>query len=178
MLGINKIEKNEDKNLRIGFPLGDNGFTLLELLVVIAIIGLFATIATVALSNARMRARDIRRETDMNEIQKALELYFDDNGDYPLGGHDTCSGAWGSGFDGPAKLGPYIKAPIDPLNTNGPSCVAGDRYYAFYNPITWDMGAKCPAGTIVLYAYIGPELASSEYRSDCGTNFFTRILNK
>lgn len=178
MFGIKKEnKKNKDKNLRIGFSRSDKGFTLLELLVVIAIIGLFATIATVALSNARMRARDTRRETDMNEIQKALELYFDDNGDYPLGGHDTCSGVWGNGFDGPAKLGPYIKAPIDPLNTDTGVC-GTNHYYAFYNPITWSMGNKCPAGTIVLYAYVGPELASSEYRSDCGTNFFTRILRK
>lgn len=59
------------------------GFTLIELLVVIAIIGLLSTLAVVALSSAREKARDSKRLSDLKQIQTALELYYTDNNVYP-----------------------------------------------------------------------------------------------
>ncbi len=59
------------------------GFTLIELLVVIAIIGLLSTLAIVSLNNARVKARDSSRLSDMKQIRTALELYYDKNNQYP-----------------------------------------------------------------------------------------------
>jgi len=59
------------------------GFTLIELLVVIAIIGLLATLAVVALNNARARSRDSKRVADIKQMQTALELYYSDASGYP-----------------------------------------------------------------------------------------------
>ncbi len=59
------------------------GFTLIELLVVIAIIGILSTLAIVALSSARQKARDSKRVADMNQITRALELYYNDSNSYP-----------------------------------------------------------------------------------------------
>lgn len=60
-----------------------HGFTLIELLVVIAIIGLLSSIVFASLSNARAKARDTRRIADINQLEKALALYFDTYGVYP-----------------------------------------------------------------------------------------------
>jgi len=62
------------------------GFTLIELLVVIAIIGLLSTLAVVALNNARQKARDARRVSDIKQVQTALELYYNDENGYPATG--------------------------------------------------------------------------------------------
>lgn len=59
------------------------GFTLIELLVVIAIIGILSAIGLVSLNGAREKARDSKRQTDLQGIGTALALYYDDNGVYP-----------------------------------------------------------------------------------------------
>ncbi|MBI4117530.1 MAG: type II secretion system protein [Parcubacteria group bacterium] len=60
------------------------GFTLVELLVVVSIIGLLSTLAVVALGSARVKARDVRRANDVRQIMNALELYYNENGKYPI----------------------------------------------------------------------------------------------
>ena len=59
------------------------GFTLIELMVVVAIMGLLAALAVISLNNARQRARDARRISDIKQVQTALELYYLDNHEYP-----------------------------------------------------------------------------------------------
>lgn len=70
------------------------GFTLIELLVVIAIVGLLATVAMVALKNAREKGRDTRRKGDLRQVATALDLYLAGAGAgrYPIQATFDCLG--------------------------------------------------------------------------------------
>lgn len=74
-------------------PAGRQGFTLIELLVVIAIIGLLAAVVLVALSSARSKARDAKERAQLNQISKAMYLYWEKYGTYQVSG----TGAQGGG---------------------------------------------------------------------------------
>ncbi len=67
------------------FKWSSSGFTLLELILVAAIFGIFAAGALSAINPRSQieKANDARRKSDLAEIQKSLESYFQDNGRYP-----------------------------------------------------------------------------------------------
>ncbi len=54
------------------------GFTLIELLVVIAIIGMLSAMLVPNFMGARERARDTQRKSDLKQLQKAFEMYKQD----------------------------------------------------------------------------------------------------
>ena len=94
------------------------GFTLIELLVVIAIIGMLSALLAPNFMGARERARDAQRKSDLKQIQKALEMYRQDQNPplYPtaagnrFGTTSTC----GSSFNSGSTI--YMnKIPCDPL---------------------------------------------------------------
>lgn len=110
------------------------GFTLVELLVVIAIIGLLSTLAVVALNNARQKARDARRMSDIKQIQTALELYYNDKGGYPTqaeadmdsGDFECLSADSAGGFAAACSGTTYMqKVPANPTPDDG----GGDYHY-------------------------------------------------
>ena len=60
-----------------------SGFKLIELLVVIAIVGLLSSVLVTMVGQGRVKARDAKRKADLVQLQKALELYFNVNSNYP-----------------------------------------------------------------------------------------------
>src|SRR5687767_8917295 len=68
------------------------GFTLPELLVTMAIIGTISTIGVVSYSSARSAARDVKRASDMKQLQTAIELYYDGHNSYPGDGRSGSEG--------------------------------------------------------------------------------------
>lgn len=108
------------------------GFTLIELLVVIAIIGLLSTLAVVALSSAREKARDAKRVADVKSIQSSLELYANQVGGYPSVG-DTAEAIAGKCMSSGGGI--------------GAECSSGTTYLA-----------KIPANPSpggIVYTYVG-----------------------
>lgn len=59
------------------------GFTLVELLVVIAIISLLSSVVLTSLNSARLKARDAKRKADLDQLSKAIELFYSEAGSYP-----------------------------------------------------------------------------------------------
>jgi len=116
------------------------GFSLIELLVVISIIGILATLVLTNLTSARARARDAKRKSDLDSINKSLRLYYNDAQNFPLG--DSSSGyaikgcgtvaiptvcSWGSAFSTTTNV--YMGTlPRDPSSTS--SSVITYNYYS------------------------------------------------
>ena len=133
------------------------GFTLIELLVVIAIIGLLSTLAVVALSSARQKARDSKRLSDLKQMQTALELYYTDKTAYPMTGTGSillgtlatydCLNASGFRAKGAGCTSPYMGLiPLDPKNT-------GTNVYT-YKSLDVDLGTSYSL-TAVLEGEVG-----------------------
>ena len=104
------------------------GFTLIEMIIVLGILGILAVVLIVAVNpiDQLRKSNDADRKSDLSQMQRALELYYQDNGAYPPSSGDfklfigSTTLAWGSAWL------PYIKAlPKDPT---------ASRTYAYYVP--------------------------------------------
>ncbi|MCX6726097.1 MAG: prepilin-type N-terminal cleavage/methylation domain-containing protein [Candidatus Shapirobacteria bacterium] len=125
------------------------GFTLVELLVVMAILGLLATIGLGSFMSTQIKGRDSQRKSDLGQIQKALEMYYNDYGQYP----DSLPAGGSSWEDTKGTL--YMKAiPADPKFGNYAYSSNGSSYrlYArlentqdscFTNGLCKDYGLLC-----------------------------------
>lgn len=134
------------------------GFTVVELLVVVGVLGVLASILFTSLQSARVKARDAQRLQDLDTMQAALEMYFRDNGHYPVPSNNPSVSwcvpsnvrCWAS-FDSPAykstamasepapgiaeALAPYLQKPLkDPIAATGD---AGYLYNASANGSTY-----------------------------------------
>ena len=63
------------------------GFTIVELLIVIVVIGILATLVIVTFTGIQQKARNTKRQTDINAVDSHVEAYFTENGYYPTLAH-------------------------------------------------------------------------------------------
>src|SRR3989344_4882189 len=82
------------------------GFTLIELLVVISVTSLMSSVILVTTTQARLKAFDAKRMSDINNIYNALMFYVDAHeGSYPL-------------INAPTLFDPYLGSYIVSSSTN------------------------------------------------------------
>ncbi|OGE78886.1 MAG: hypothetical protein A3C85_04320 [Candidatus Doudnabacteria bacterium RIFCSPHIGHO2_02_FULL_48_21] len=133
------------------------GFTLIELLVVISVIGLLASVILIALNSARVKARNTKRLADMRQIQTALALYYNANGQYPLDSNEAgCNCDYSHVPSGASDFLPTLSAYIttkinDPLEDNGAPNLNyryisddGRTYILQFNIEPAGLGTNCP----------------------------------
>jgi prepilin-type N-terminal cleavage/methylation domain-containing protein len=137
------------------------GFTLIELLIVIAIIGVLSSIILNSITQpVGSRVRDTKRVAEVNNVAKALELYYLDNGYYPAcntpgypGGCDLVN-FMNMGINADSSLdnifvhfltiGKYLpNDPIDPTNS-----ISTNSFYGY------GVNSEFPLGSGIRYEYI------------------------
>lgn len=89
-----------------------SGFTLIELLIVIIILGVLAALISGNFLSSLAKGRDAKRKGDLVQVQRALEMYYEDKRTYPTTGN-------------------IFNAAIYTANKlcETPTCVAGERVY-------------------------------------------------
>lgn len=110
------------------------GFTLVELLVVIGILSILIAGVLITLNpfSQFQKAKDAARKSDLFQIQKALEVYSQDNGRYPVSSSssptlrivrlDGTTADWGQNWQ------PYI--------TTLPKDSTSSKHYVYYSSST------------------------------------------
>src|SRR3990167_7856116 len=105
------------------------GFTLMEMLLVMAIIAIIAGAFFTNLFSSIARGRDGRRKEDLRSISQALELYYNDNRQYPdaLPPPDVI-------FSHPDNIDTIYmqKIPDDPKADNDYCYATGGGWYSVY----------------------------------------------
>jgi prepilin-type N-terminal cleavage/methylation domain-containing protein len=115
------------------------GFTIVELLIVIVVIGILALLVITTYSGIQAKARNAKRQSDIQSLQTQIEAFFSQNGYYPSL-TDMNSGSW---------LGTNMKsldqnALTDPSNTSqSKTLVATPTAKSYSYAVTNSSGSSC-----------------------------------
>ncbi|KKR76040.1 MAG: Type II secretion system protein G [Candidatus Levybacteria bacterium GW2011_GWA2_40_8] len=112
------------------------GFTFIEMLVVVTIIGVLSAVGVANFKVANQKARDGRRQGDLQQIRASLELYRTDLNVYPITG-DLSS------------LSPtYIQTiPSDPVSGNLYSYESDGKTYTLCSTLELSAAAVTDCGS-------------------------------
>jgi len=78
---------------------------MIELLIVMVILALLLSVGLGSFMTSQTKSRDSARKTDLQNISRALELYYNDKGEYPIDSSKTgiLGYDWGDPFVDPAN---------------------------------------------------------------------------
>lgn len=164
------------------------GFTLMELILIIGLIALLL-IGLLALLNPGQKikqAHDTKRKTELQQLSKSFEEYYNDNEEYPTSvqicyneevvNGDSCSCHICGKETGSPSFSPYLTAlPCDPTHPTHRYLYEYEcsekswfRLYAQLSTTTsaYDYGISSPNVTISLYPTAGPTPTSGPTPTD------------
>jgi prepilin-type N-terminal cleavage/methylation domain-containing protein len=130
------------------------GFTIVELLIVIIIIGILAALVLNSFRGVQERARDTKRQTDINAQSSQLEVYYTDNGGYPVFTGQVNTDSWITANLKGADLNAW-RAPNQTTNSMVNSTTPDKDHYG-YTPLQDDGTTACttaPCAKYKLYWY-------------------------
>lgn len=154
---MNKLKKTSDFSKKTVIAPNTYGFTLLELLVVIAIIGTLASVVMLSINSARAKSRDTKRFTDLSQLAKGFELYYNDKNVYPTVAAGGVLDTVLSAYVEPKYFATLPNSPLPPdgpctsAPPTGPGTLANNYYYeaalngSFFT-ITFCLGNNGPKG--------------------------------
>jgi prepilin-type N-terminal cleavage/methylation domain-containing protein len=154
-----------------------SGFTIVEIMIALAIVAIFVTMPILAYSNYARSQRDIKRKSDINQIQQVLEQYKASTGTYPTTDN----------FDTVLVTNGYLpELPKDP--TEGKTVSGTDLLYTYeylsedgssYQISTLLENKDKTAGTNEVSYYVatpaGPGIVSTPPGDESGAGAPTRI---
>jgi general secretion pathway protein G len=115
------------------------GFTIVELLIVIVVIGILATLVIVTFTGIQQKARNTKRQTDVNALNSHVEAFYAQNGYYPTLAHMNDATWRGTNIKG---LDPSaLKDPKGSAQTLVAAPAASSYAYA----VTTDTNGDCSA---------------------------------
>lgn len=118
----------------------NQGFTIIELLIVIVVIGILALLVITTYSGIQAKARNSQRQSDIKNLQTALEGFYQDKGYYPtLGQLNTAA------FLDENLRGLDTEALSDPSNPGNTTLVAAPAERSYSYQATDSDGAACAA---------------------------------
>ncbi len=145
------------------------GFTLIELLVVISIIGVISSVIFVNIKTARAKARDVRRLSDMHQMQIALDMYFNSFGRYPDSDF-AGNGGWDTSGDG-TFITPLVSNKFISAHLSDPTINNADGNYVYYR---YPGGCNNHPGAFYVLGIRDMETSNNPYRSSPGFSCLNR----
>ena len=126
--------------------------TLVETLIIVGIIAILSSVVLANISDAKKKARDKERVSDLQGIQLALRLYKDSEGSYPA--YDTFADGIviGDGGDIDSKLSPFF--PSIPKDKLQEAMLTKFKYGTNVVYASGPMGPSGTSGSDVTYGYV------------------------
>ncbi len=148
---VNKVKQNNSSS----------GFTLIELVIVMIILGIIAALITGNFFTSLKKGRDAQRKAALSNVQRALELYYEDFKKYPA----SNSLSWGSPLCHPngCDVKVYMSTlPRDPVSSQiYRYCTDNDLNPQKYQLFAWLENSSGGA--------LDPQIITPSYLTNCGS---------